>query len=158
LIDEVSYSNVAPWKAFDLTKLWSLELSNPSKDNNSALSWVFSTGNGTPGVHNSTYIPDAVNDLSLTQNSPEILQNYPNPFSEGTSIEFKFNKPGKYRFSILDVNGRLIRNLNDEDQFSKVHTLYWDGSDNSGKPVISGIYFYRLECDGFSQTKRMVKM
>jgi len=158
LIDEVSYSNVAPWKAFDLTKLWSMELSNPSKDNNSALSWVFSPGNGTPGTHNSTYIPDAVNDLLLTQNTHEIFQNFPNPFSEGTSIEFKLNEPGKYRFSILDVNGRLIRTLNDEDPLSKVHTLYWDGTDNSGKPVISGIYFYRLECDGFSQTKRMVKM
>jgi hypothetical protein len=158
LIDEVSYSNVIPWKTFDLTKLWSLELSNPTKDNNSAVNWAFSPGDGSPGIHNSTYIPDAVNDLSLTQNTPELLQNYPNPFSEGTYIEFKLNEPGKYRLSILDLNGRVIRILNDNNQFSNAHTLYWDGKDNAGKTVVSGVYFYQLEGDGFIQTKRLLKM
>jgi hypothetical protein len=158
LIDEVSYSNVIPWKTFDLTKLWSLELSNPTKDNNSAVNWAFSPGEGSPGIHNSTYIPDAVNDLSLNQNTPELLQNYPNPFCEETYIELKLNEPGKYRLSILDLNGRVIRILNDDDQFSNVRTHYWDGKDNAGKPVVSGIYFYRFECDGLSQMKRMVKI
>jgi hypothetical protein len=158
LIDEVSYSNVTPWKSFDLTKLWSLELSNPSKDNSSALNWVFSTGNGTPGMHNSTYIPDAIAELPQTQISPELLQNYPNPFMDETYIQFKLNTAGKYRLSVLDVNGRMIRILNDDDQLSTDHTIYWDGKDNAGKTVVSGIYFYRLEGDGFIQTKRMVKM
>jgi hypothetical protein len=158
LIDEVSYSNVVPWKTFDLTRLWSLELSDPAKDNSNPVNWVFSPENGSPGVHNSTYMPDAVANLTMELKTPELIQNYPNPFIDGTYIEFKLNTAGKYRLSVLDVNGRLIRTLGDEDQLSTDHTLYWDGRDNSGKTVISGVYFYRLETDGFSQMKRMVKM
>jgi flagellar hook assembly protein FlgD len=60
--------------------------------------------------------------------------------------------------TILDVNGRVIRILNDDDQLSVDHTIYWDGRDNSGKNVNSGVYFYRLEGSGFSLMKRMVKM
>ena len=158
LIDEVSYSNVVPWQTFDLTQLWSLELTDPAKNNNSASNWVFSVGNGTPGLRNTPYNPDAVTNLSATQITPELYQNYPNPFSEGTSIEFKLDRPGKYRVSILDVNGRLIRRLNDDDPLSTIHTLYWDGRDDSGKPVTSGVYFYQLECNGFKDMKRMVKI
>jgi len=158
LIDEVSYSNVVPWKAFDLTKLWSLELSNPTKNNNMSSSWVTSLNYGTPGVRNTPYIPAAIDELPVALNATKLSQNYPNPFSEGTTIEFNLDKPGKYHFSVLDLNGRIIRSLNDEDQLSEVHTLYWDGTDDSGRPVVSGVYFYRLECEGFSQMKRMVKM
>ncbi len=158
LIDEVSYSNVIPWKPFDLTKLWSLELSNPSNNNNLATSWVFSVADGTPGSRNTPYLPSSIDELPISQNSTELLPNYPNPFSEGTTLEFKLNQPGKYRISILDVNGRMIRSFSDENNFSKVQTVYWDGRDDSGKPVVSGVYFYRLVCEGFSQVKRMVKM
>ena len=158
LIDEVSYSNVAPWETFDQKKLWSLELSDPTLNNKQASSWVFSVNNGTPGVHNTPYIPDAIDDLPLVQNTTELLLNYPNPFSEGTSIEFKLNEPGKYQLTIFDVNGRKVRTLHDDNELSNIHTLYWNGNNNSGKTVDSGIYFYRLEYNGFSQTKRMVKM
>jgi hypothetical protein len=158
LIDEVSYSNVAPWKTFDLSQLWTLELSNPAKNNNLPASWVFSGNYGTPGVRNPSNIPSEIEELAVAIYTTELLPNYPNPFNDGTTIEFKLDKPGKYRISILDLNGRTIRNLSDDNQFSTTHTLYWDGRDNSGKPVVSGVYFYRLECEGFSQTKRMMKM
>jgi hypothetical protein len=158
LIDEVSYSNVVPWKTFDLTKLWSLELINPANNNNLPASWVFSVNKGTPGGRNTPNIPAAILELPVAQNTTELIQNYPNPFNEGTTLEFKLDKPGKYSISVLDVNGRILRTLNDEDQLSSIHNLYWDGRDNAGKPVVSGVYFYRLECKGFSQTKRMVKM
>jgi len=158
LIDEVSYSNDLPWQTFSLVELWSLELNNPSNDNTLAGNWVLSEKNGTPGMHNRLFMPVGIDDLPVVQNTPELLQNYPNPFNDGTYIEFKLDKPGKYRISVLDVNGRIIRHLPGDDQLSTVHTLYWDGNEDSGKPVATGVYFYRLECDGFSQMKRMVKM
>ncbi|MDP2115183.1 MAG: lamin tail domain-containing protein, partial [Bacteroidota bacterium] len=158
LIDEVNYKNSEPWQTYTFDELWSLELTNPNKDNNSGLNWVLSERNGTPGLRNTPYIPDALNDLPVAQNSTELLQNYPNPFSEGTYIEFKLDQPGKYNVSILDVNGRTLRVLSSDNPFSTVHTIYWDGNDNSGKPVATGVYFYRLESNGFSEMKRMVKM
>ena len=157
LIDEVNYSNVTPWQTFDLTELWSLELTNPTKENNSGLNWVFSEQYGTPGLRNTPYLPDAIEE-PLALHTSVLQQNYPNPFNNGTYIEFELDKPEKYLVSVLDVNGRTIRNLNDDNQLSTLHSLYWDGTDGSGKPVASGVYFYRLECSGFSQMKRMVKM
>jgi len=97
--------------------------------------------------------------LPVAQDAPILLQqNYPNPFTEGTYISFELDKPGKSKVSVLDVNGRTIRVLSDDSQLSTLHSLYWDGTDDSGKPVASGVCFYRLECSGFSQMKRMVKM
>lgn len=158
LIDEVNYGNSDPWQTYRFDELWSLELIDPSLNNNSGLNWVLSEKYGTPGTHNRLYIPDAVDNLQVTQNTVELLQNCPNPFSEGTYIEFKLDKPGKYRVSVLDVNGRILLILSGDDPISTVHTIYWDGTDNSGKPVATGVYFYRLETNGFSKTKRMVKM
>lgn len=158
LIDEVNYSNVVPWQPFELTESWSLELTNPAKDNNLGQNWVLSLENGTPGLRNTPYILNEIEELPLTQETVVLKQNYPNPFRDGTYIEFELDKPDKYRISVLDVNGRLIRILNDNNQLSTLHSLYWDGTDDTGKPVTSGVYFYRLECNGFSEMKRMVKM
>ncbi|MDP3915663.1 MAG: CotH kinase family protein [Bacteroidota bacterium] len=158
LIDEVNYKNSEPWQTYSFEELWSLELINPNKNNNSGLNWVLSERNGTPGLRNTPVIIDAVEDLPVAQNATELLQNYPNPFNGGTYIEFKLDRPGKYNVSILDVNGRTLRVLSGDNPFSTVHTIYWDGNDNSGKPGATGVYFYRLESNGFSEMKRMVKM
>lgn len=158
LIDVVSYGNDDPWPTYNFDELWSLELNNPASDNNSGRNWDLSVNSGTPGLKNTPFIPSENNEIAVSQEKPELLQNYPNPFSDGTYLEFKLVHPEKYKISILDVNGRVIRILGDDSQLSSVHTLYWDGKDDSGKPVISGVYFYRLECDGFSELKRMVKI
>ncbi|HEY3371658.1 MAG TPA: CotH kinase family protein [Prolixibacteraceae bacterium] len=158
LVDEVNYWNTDPWKTAPLDELWSLELTDPTLDNNSGLNWVLSINNGTPGLRNTPYIPDAVDDLPVAVTTSELLQNYPNPFSDGTYIEFKLDKPGEYRVSIIDVNGRTLKILEGDDQLSTDHTIYWDGKDDSGKSVVTGVYFYRLEAQGLSEMKRMVKM
>jgi hypothetical protein len=158
LIDEVNYGNSEPWLTFSYKELWSLELIDPAKNNNSGRNWFISEKEGTPGLRNTPYIPDATHDLTMTEKTPEQYQNYPNPFNQGTYLEFKLPKPGKYRISILDVNGRIMRTFEDNDQSFTIHTIYWDGLDNSGKPVSSGVYFYRLEAEGFNEMKRMVKM
>jgi hypothetical protein len=158
LVDEVNYGNTTPWPTASLDELWSIELTDPTKDNNSGLNWVLSVNNGTPGERNTSYITDAVNQLPVAANSTELLQNYPNPFTDGTYIEFKLDKPGEYKVSIIDVNGRTLRILQGNDQMTTDQTIYWDGKDGSDKPVMTGVYFYRLEANGFSEMKPMVKI
>jgi hypothetical protein len=158
LIDEVNYGNTEPWLSFSYDVLWSLELIDPIKNNNSGRNWFISEKDGTPGMRNTPYIPDAIVDLKVAAKIPELFQNYPNPFWQGTYIEFKLPNPGKCCISILDVNGHIMRVLEDDAQSSSIHTIYWDGMDNSGKPLTTGVYFYRLEAEGFSEMKRMVKM
>lgn len=158
LIDEVNYMNDLPWPVSSLDELWTIELTHPAKDNNRGANWVLSQRTGTPGAHNTSFIPDAVNDLAVGQPVAQLLQNYPNPFSEGTYIEFELEQPGKFSLTILDVNGRLVRTLPNGNQFSAKHTEFWDGKDQVGKSVPSGVYFYRLEADGVQLMKRMVKL
>jgi hypothetical protein len=158
LVDEVSYSNVLPWKRFELNELWSFELTSPLADNNSGENWDFSVSYGTPGARNSANLPSSDEELVLPEVSSVLSQNYPNPFAEGTNLEFKLQQPGKYSLEIIDTNGRVVRNLNDNDQFSLTHSVYWDGRDQSGRPVVSGVYFYLLQSDGISEMKRMVKL
>ncbi|MFY9150422.1 MAG: CotH kinase family protein [Prolixibacteraceae bacterium] len=158
LIDEVNYGNDIPWPTYSLDELWSLELGNPASENNSGINWVLSVNSGTPGLRNSSYITSAKELTADITNKPELWQNYPNPFTDGTYIEFNLVNPEKYKISVLDVNGRVIRIFSDDSQLSTVHTLYWDGKDNTGKPVVAGVYFYRLECEGFTEMKRMVKI
>jgi hypothetical protein len=158
LIDEVSYSNVTPWKSFDLSGLWSFELKSPLINNNSGENWDYSIEYGTPGMRNTPYSPNPTVELSLSTNNSGISKNYPNPFTDGTYIEFQLDKPGTYKLSVMDITGRVIRNLSDDDQFSRIHVVYWDGKDNSGRTIPSGIYFYKIEFDGLSEIKRMVKI
>lgn len=158
LIDEVNYTNTDPWKTAPFDLLWSLELTDPSLDNNQGHNWVLSLNNGTPGMVNTPFINNEVDDLPLVERSDDWLKNYPNPFNEGTYFEFKLADPGRYTVSVLDVNGRTLRLLKGNDPMSTQQTIYWDGNDNAGKAVPSGIYFYRLQAKGFSQVKRMVKM
>ena len=158
LVDAVNFGNISPWPTSGMDKLWSIELTNPTLDNNSGLNWVLSVNNGTPGSRNTPYKPNAVENLPVAAQSSELIQNYPNPFTDGTYIEFKLDKPGKFKISVLDLNGRTLRVLEGDDQMSIDQTIYWDGEDDSGKLVATGVYFYRLEANGFSEMKRMVKI
>lgn len=156
LIDEVNYSNTLPWPTDNMERLWSLELKHPVLDNYISSSWAVSVNNGTPGLQNTPYITDVTQDI--TAGNSELMQNYPNPFTEGTYIEFKLEKPGPYSLSVMDVNGRILRVIKGDDPFSSVYIQYWDGKDDSGRTVPAGVYFYRLETNGYSSMKRMVKV
>ena len=65
---------------------------------------------------------------------------------------------GSITLAVYNTLGQRIRTLVDGRQDAGYYTLQWDGLDEAGQPVSSGIYFYRLTAGEFSQTKRMVMM
>jgi hypothetical protein len=87
-----------------------------------------------------------------------LLQNVPNPFSPATSIAFDLPAAGRATLRVLDVAGRTVRTLADGQFGSGRHDVTWDGTDGSAGPVAAGVYFYRLETEAGSETRRMVKM
>jgi hypothetical protein len=94
-------------------------------------------------------------------NSFELSQNYPNPFNPATRIQFKvsslkFGKPVRTTLKIYNILGQLVRTLVDEDKAPGNYEVIWDGKDDSGKEVSSGIYFYQLKTEGYTGTKKMV--
>ncbi len=86
-----------------------------------------------------------------------LLQNYPNPFNADTRIRFRIGKTGITILEIYDINGRLIRNLESSYCESGEHARVWDGRNNAGHIVSSGIYLYRLRTAGGGMSvKKMV--
>lgn len=78
-------------------------------------------------------------------------QNYPNPSNPGSYIEYDVPKASHVTLSVFNVLGQEVTTLVNEDQEADSYRVYFDGSS-----VASGVYFYRLTTDGFSQTKKMV--
>jgi hypothetical protein len=95
--------------------------------------------------------PPPANGLALHQNAP-------NPFADGTSIRFSAPEGGvpRARLAVYDVTGREIRVLHEGPVGGGPGNVSWDGRDESGRAAPAGIYFYRLETPGWSQTRRMV--
>jgi carboxypeptidase T len=90
--------------------------------------------------------------------SNALAQNYPNPFNPVTTIRYSIKDQGPVGLRIYDTAGRLVRILVDANQAPRPggFTATWDGKNESGDPVSSGVYYYRLSTKDFSQTKKMV--
>ncbi len=85
-----------------------------------------------------------------------LSQNYPNPFNSSTRIEFTVHEPQNVKLRIFNVLGQQVRRFEDFFVAPGYHSLVWDGTDNGGNPVASGVYFYRLSADNLSQTRKMI--
>jgi hypothetical protein len=97
---------------------------------------------------NSTYLPDGF----------YLEQNYPNPFNPETQIAYQIATGGFTSLSIYDLLGREIKTLVSEDQPSGYYTVSWNGKDELGNTVPSGIYLYSLKTGNFIQSKKMIMM
>ena len=92
-----------------------------------------------------------------------LMQNFPNPFNPETWIPYYLAEDASVTVRIYNVKGELIRSIEVGKQEAGTYTSrkragYWDGKDNNGQSVASGIYFYQLLADDFSETRRMVVM
>ncbi len=91
-----------------------------------------------------------------------LSQNYPNPFNPETSIKYGLPEPAQVKITIYDVNGRLIRTLVSGQKSAGNHSAIWNGRDEIGRKVVSGVYFYHFKAIGvkqsFSQTNKMILM
>ena len=85
----------------------------------------------------------------------QLFQNYPNPFNPQTNILFSLRKESDVVVKIYNLLGQEIRSLLDRKFEAGFHRVQWDGKDESGAGVSSGVYFYQLRAGSFSDVKRM---
>ena len=86
-----------------------------------------------------------------------LSQNFPNPFNPTTTIHYDVKAGGgQVSLRVFDVSGRLVRTLVDGDQTEGARSIVWNGTNDRGQRVASGIYFYRMTATGFTETKKMV--
>ncbi len=90
----------------------------------------------------------------------ELFQSYPNPFNPETRIKYTVDSrqthPIPTTLKIYNILGQLVKTLVDEAQEPGSYEVIWDGKDEKGNDVVSGIYFYQLTTGEFSQTKKMI--
>ncbi len=102
-------------------------------------------------------IPDAEPKTELQ--APDafgLSQNFPNPFNPETQISYSLPQDAHVTLTIFNIVGQKVKTLVDELQDAGYKTIHWDGKNDSGNEVSSGIYFYRIQAGDYSQTKRMV--
>ena len=130
---------------------------------------ISTTGNATPSVRlvnarlNENRIPvKIVQQADGGDYSFRLFGNYPNPFNSSTLIRYSLPTPGNgtlpVRVSIYNVLGQKVKTLVDARQAGGLYTVHWNGTDETGHPVPSGVYFYRIEAGRFSNSQKLLLM
>ena len=99
--------------------------------------------------------------LDMEKTAPTIFalhKNYPNPFNSETNIGFTLKKNNQINVSVFNLLGKKVEILVNQEMPAGNHYVQWNGQDDSGTPVTSGIYYYRLEAGTFSSTRKMLLM
>ena len=85
-------------------------------------------------------------------------QNYPNPFNPVTTIRFDVPQESHIRMDIYNILGQRVRTLVNSDMQAGYHTIRWNGTNDMGKPLSSGMYIYRIHSSEFTSVKKLVLM
>jgi flagellar hook assembly protein FlgD len=98
------------------------------------------------------------NDEVQTPAQAALIGNYPNPFNPETTIQFQMEKNAPAQIDIFNQKGQIVKSFNVDMAPKGMNSLVWNGMDNSGNAVSSGVYFFRLRSGSYSSTKKMVLM
>jgi len=92
-------------------------------------------------------------EIKLIPDEFALHQNYPNPFNPLTTIRYQLKAAGNVKLEVYDLMGRLVQTIVDEYKQARNYTIIWDAQN-----VSSGIYFYRIQTEGFMSVKKCVKL
>jgi flagellar hook assembly protein FlgD len=125
---------------------------------------------GSYGVHNAKFAvavlqksikaiaPTAIKDAKLLALTYKLEQNYPNPFNPTTRISFTIPQAGNVKIRVFDIMGNLVKEIYNQNVTAGQYSAIWAGDDARGNKVASGIYFYKLESQNFTVSKKMILM
>jgi hypothetical protein len=85
-----------------------------------------------------------------------LYPNLPNPFNPRTTIRFALAAAGNAKIVVYDVSGRALKTLVDGPQTAGLHEVIWDGTDDAGHVLPSGVYWTRLSAGSFQSNRKMV--
>lgn len=98
------------------------------------------------------------NESSIVAVVPVLNKNFPNPFNPSTTISFSLPSDMACKLEIYNIRGQKVHTLLNENMMAGKHSIVWDGVDDNGRSVSSGVYFYRLVTPNKSQTSKMLLM
>ncbi len=124
------------------------------------MDWVNETTGfivGQDGIIIGVEIVTSIDDpKSIRPVSVKLYPNYPNPFNPTTTIEYELELAGSVELVIYDIQGRKVRTLVNSSQRAGSHKSTWDGRNEMGARVSSGVYVYSLKVNSMAQTRKMI--
>ncbi|MBD3163477.1 MAG: T9SS type A sorting domain-containing protein [Candidatus Eisenbacteria bacterium] len=102
-------------------------------------------------------IPAGVGDDAIAAGTLRLLPSAPNPFVQQTGIRYVLPAPGRVRIEIFDPTGRKVRTLLDQSSEAGAGVVLWDGRDDAGRPVGTGVYLSRLTTEEATRTGRVIR-
>jgi len=122
------------------------------------LEFVDTLGNAFSPVFYKGYLEVQDINTPTKPSSFSLSQNFPNPFNPKTMIRFALPKDSWVKLEVYNILGQKVKTLVDEKLAAGVKEVEWDGKDSKGLEFASGIYFYRIKADDFSDVKKMVML
>jgi len=105
------------------------------------------------------FIPVSVDEVSGIAGNGNLGQNYPNPFKTNTTINYSLSDGGNVSLKIFNIRGELIRTLQENKQQKEgKYEVKWNGLNSAGNRVSPGFYFYRIQAEGFVETRKMLML
>jgi FlgD Ig-like domain len=166
-VKTISATRVRFWSYYDGNLLGGTFVDDTSSDVNPKGQFgLYSFQNDTNGVAG-YYDNVVVKTLTTTsvknpsQSQPRefsLLQNYPNPFNPSTKITYRLNASGFTTLGIYNILGRKIKSLVAQEQAPGEYSVSWNGNDERGQTVASGVYFYTLQNGTYAETKKLILM
>jgi hypothetical protein len=114
---------------------------------------VYNLGESEMATYDFTYNPVNADDPIIA--ATELGRNYPNPFNPATTIAFSLKKAGQVTINIYDIRGSLVRTLLKGYLEAAHHSVVWEGTDNQGRRVSSGVYLYRMTTQEYQEVRKM---
>ncbi len=114
-------------------------------------SWLEVSFPGDP-----TSVQEPSPDLTRLPEKFQLFQNYPNPFNPQTTIEYSLAGSGRVLIEIYNILGQKVTTLVDNYHERGFYKVQWQGKDNSGRNIASGVYIYKIKSGDFAQTKKLL--
>ena len=97
-------------------------------------------------------------NVSVTNSMTNLfsLSNYPNPFTSETRINYTIQSSEKVSIAVYNSMGQVVKQLVDKNLTSGNYSTSWNGTDSKGNKVKNGLYFYKINVGGFTQTEKMI--
>jgi len=99
---------------------------------------------------------EETNSETVTPHAITLFQNYPNPFNATTTIRFQIRQSEQVTVTVFDILGHQISEITNRLYKAGSHQILWDGKNQQGQAVASGLYIYRIEAGDFVQGKKML--
>jgi len=117
---------------------------------------VYDEGNSDLVEINFEYAGTSTNDIIVVKT--QLNNNYPNPFNPVTNIAYSIKTAGNVTLEVYNIKGQLVKTLINEVRETGNYTTTWNGTDDAGKSLASGVYFYKMKASNYTATKKMILM